>query len=71
MKQIVINIFESEQGGYMYDIFVDKDFDELYDVDSEDGGHCVDDTGETETTINDALGMATSQAEYLIKKLNK
>ena len=62
MKSIIIEIFEASEGGYMYDIYINKEMEiEGY---SEDGGLCT-------STIENALEMATSQASELIKINNK
>jgi len=55
-----IKIWESEQdeGGYMFDIWVDADADERTDCD--DGGFC---TG----SYQDAIDMACEQAKGLLK----
>jgi len=61
MEAITIRIYASDsEGGYMYDIYNE---DQVFtDADSVDGGLCT-------TTMLNALGMAVSQAEDLIKRV--
>ena len=57
-----INIFESSDGGYIYDIY-DCEADAIDRHDSIDGGLCT-------TTIENALEMAFDQARDLLNKKN-
>lgn len=66
MKALTITIYEASEGGYLYDIY-DTELEQTARLiesgqnDSLDGGLCT-------TTLLNALGMATQQAEALIKR---
>lgn len=60
MNEITIHIRESSDGdGYLYDIY-DVAPDDVEDHDSVDGGQCT-------STIENALEMAYSQTQSVIK----
>lgn len=65
MKELVINIYEASEGGFMYDIYLSQE--DFANDKSVDGGHCT-------TTLENALDMAHSQAKdltYYSDKLQK
>ena len=64
MDALTILIFPASEGGYMYEIYDHDHGDRCLVSDacvSNDGGLCT-------TTMQSALGMATEQAEDLIKQ---
>lgn len=64
VRNLTINIWEASEGGYIYDIYINKELEELEDIDGEDGGHC---TG----TLRNALDMTNDQAKDMVKILEK
>ncbi len=63
ITELTISIYEAADGGFMYDIYKNKDLAAIAESPShsDDGGLCT-------TSITNALGMAVSQAQDLIKK---
>lgn len=64
ISEITINIFESSEGGYVYDIYrcAPNECDG-YRVSPVDGGLCT-------TTMENAIEMAAAQATEFIKRDN-
>ncbi len=59
MEEITIKIYLNSDGDYNYDIYDTNDVDD--DTESVDGGTCT-------STLLNALDMAVSQAQDLIKR---
>lgn len=59
-EEVTIHIFESVEGGFMYDIWLGDPVYATERPDSEDGGHCT-------STFENALEMAKEQAVALLK----
>lgn len=53
----------SEDDGYFYDIYLDKDVVDD-DTEADDGGHC------TSEDVRDAIEMASEQAQRLLVNLD-
>jgi len=62
-EEITIKVWATDQGGYMYDIFLTNDVDE--DTESDDGGHC------TSEEMADAIKMASDHAQGMFPKEDK
>lgn len=62
MQELTIKIFKAtDEDGYYYDIYNTTDDELLATTDSIDGGLCT-------TTMQNALTMATEQAQILINQ---
>lgn len=72
VDDIVIHVWVDSEGCLQFDIFADQQFDELYDVSTDDGGICTsgqdEDGPHKPVDWENAIGMAAEQVKDIVAK---